>query len=143
MKEQEFLTQFENLSLPADQFNHRGHLWLGWLYVRDLSLGEASNKLNQGIRAFAESLGAKGKFNLTLTTTFACAIKSRFKVGESFEAFLLANPDLVASPMKIIETHYSSEVLNSDEAKVRLITPDREPFPKEFQLELLKLTDSL
>lgn len=138
MTEKEFLEQFEKLNLPADKFNHRGHLWLGWLYIRDFHLGEASQKLNQGIKLFAQSLGAAGKFNMTLTTTFACAIKSRYVPGQSFDDFLKSNRDLEKNPMAIIETHYSPELLFTDEAKKNLIPPDREPFPPEFEEELKK-----
>lgn len=132
MEEKEFLRKFESFSLPEDQFNHIGHLWLGWLYVRDYPLGIASEKLNLGIRKFAESLGAKDKFNHTLTTTFACAIKSRFIIGESFEEFQARNQDLVKNAITIIATHYSLELLSSDEARRGLVVPDRQPFPDEY-----------
>lgn len=136
MTEEEFLNQFENLSLSPDDFNHRGHLWLGWLYVRDYELGEASKKLTQGIRDFANSLGAANKFHFTLTTTFACAIKSRFKEGQSFEEFLLENEDLKTNPISLVETHYSQELLRSSEAREKLVPPNREPFPLEYKLQL-------
>jgi hypothetical protein len=136
MKESEFLKQFEDLSLPASEFNHRGHLWLGWLYIRDHELGLASQKLSQGIKAFAESLGATGKFHYTLTATFACAIKSRFKQDQSFEDFLKQNEDLQSNPMSIIETHFSPQKLKTQEARTKMVYPDREPFPKEYEKQL-------
>lgn len=138
MDEKEFLKKFEELSLPAEEFNHRGHLWLGWLYIRDYSLGEASQKLNLGIDQFARSLGAEDKFNLTLTTTFACAIKSRFQKNETFEEFLQSNKDLVENAMSLIHTHYSPELLFSAEAKKKMVEPDRDPFPKEYEEQLKK-----
>ncbi len=137
MTECEFLQHFESKSLSPDEFDHRGHLWLGWLYIRDHDLGEASFKLNQGIRDFAESLGAKNKFHCTLTTTFACAIKSRFKENQSFEEFLNTNEDLQKDPMSLIETHYSPHILHSEEARKGLVTPDREPFPADYRDRLV------
>jgi len=141
MDENEFLKKFEDMTLPADKFNHKGHLWLGWLYIRDLKLGDAAKRLNNGIKMFAESLGAKEKFHLTLTTTFACAIKSRFKEQETFEEFLEANEDLVQDALSIIQTHYSPKLLFSNEAKIHLVKPDREPFPKDFEEQLKKLLE--
>lgn len=132
MEEREFIRRFEDLSLTADEFNHRGHLWLGWLYIRDCSLRKASQRLNAGIKAFARSLGAEHKYNYTLTTTFTCAIKSRFKKDQTFEQFLNANEDLVTNAMQIIQTHYSPELLKSVEARSSLVAPDRKPFPKEY-----------
>lgn len=142
MNEKEYIKRFENLSLPADKFNHKGHLWLGWLYIRDHGLGVASEKLNSGIKKFAESLGAGMKFHYTLTTTFACAIKSRFKKDQTFEDFLEVNQDFVDDAMKLIGTHYSQELLATEEARVGLVAPDKEPFPKEFEIEI-GLTKSL
>ncbi len=133
MTEKEFLKRFEDLSLPPEEFNHRGHLWLGWLYIRNHELGKASHKLNTGIRAFAESLGASSKFHFTLTIAFACAIKSRFIENQSFEEFLAQNEDLQKNPMLLIETHYIPEVLHSQKAKVQLVPPDRKPFPEAFE----------
>ena len=37
-----FLDAFENCSLPESEFDHRGHLRLGWLYLERYSLEEAS-----------------------------------------------------------------------------------------------------
>ncbi len=132
MEEREFLRRFEDLSLPADEFNHRGHLWLGWLYIRDCDLKRASKKLDAGIRAFARSLGAEHKYHCTLTITFACAIKSRFKENETFEEFLKSNPDLETNAMRIIQTHYSRELLQTPVARTNLVAPDRIPFPEEY-----------
>lgn len=136
MDEKDFLKQIKEKSLSPDAFNHRGHLWLGWLYIRDNEFGEASRKLNRGIKDFAESLGAGNKYHHTLTTTFACAIKSRFKKGQSFDAFLLENQDLENDPMSLIASHYSPERLHSSEAKQALAQPDRDPFPIEYETQL-------
>ena len=136
MTEDEFLKKFEEFSLLPEDFNHRGHLWLGWLYVRDHSLRVAAEKLNTGIKMFAESLGATEKFHCTLTTTFACAIKSRFKNNQTFEEFLEENWGFEQNAMKIIETHYSPELLNTKEARERLVSPDREPLPEEYQKQI-------
>ena len=136
MDENEFVEKFENMSLPADKFNHKGHLWLAWLYIRNYNLAEASRRLNHGIKAFAESLGAKDKFHLTITTTLACAIKSRFKEAESFDEFLTSNDDLVHDALAIIQKHYSPELLFSEDAKTRLVKPDRLPFPQEYENEI-------
>ncbi len=137
MTEAEFLRDFEEKSLSPEEFNHRRHLWLGWLYIRDYNLGEASVKLNRGIQVYAESLGADDKFHCTLTTTFACAIKSRFKENQSFDEFLNANNDLENNPMALIETHYSPEVLRSKDARKTLVAPDREPFPRDYESQLV------
>lgn len=132
MKEQDFIKQFEAHSLSPENFNHLGHIWIAWLYVRENDLGTATYKINKGIKSYAESLGANDKFHLTLTTAFTCAIKSRFQEGQTFEDFVESNQDLVNDAMNVISTHYSPEVLNTEQAKTTLIKPDREPFPEEY-----------
>lgn len=140
MQETDFIKQFEACTLPKEIFDHRGHLWLGWLYIRDYSLKEASQRLCKHIDQFACSLGADTKFHKTLTVAFACLIKSRFKDKQSFEQFLTANPDLLTDAIKLIKKHYSSKRLESEQARINLIFPDLQDFPQEYKNELFDLT---
>jgi hypothetical protein len=112
-------------------------LWLGWLYIRDHGLKSASQKINTGIKSFALSLGAEKKYHCTLTTTFVCAIKSRFKKNQSFDEFLRLNSDLETNAIQIIQKHYSPELLQTLEARTQLVSPDRMPFPKEYEQQIV------
>jgi hypothetical protein len=47
---------------------------------------------------------------------------------ESADAFIEQNPKLLDS--KIMLTHYSAEVLFSDEARAQFVEPDLSPIPK-------------
>ncbi|MCH7639980.1 MAG: hypothetical protein IH855_11050 [Bacteroidetes bacterium] len=46
---------------------------------------------------------------------------------DSAESFIEQNPELLDS--KIMMTHYSAEVLISDEARTQFVEPDLDPIP--------------
>jgi hypothetical protein len=48
--------------------------------------------------------------------------------SDSADAFIEANPRMLDS--KIMLTHYSAEVLFSDEARAKFVEPDLRPIPK-------------
>jgi hypothetical protein len=48
--------------------------------------------------------------------------------SESFETFMTNNPEMLDS--KIMLTHYSAEVLFSDDARARFVEPDLSPIPR-------------
>lgn len=136
MNEKDFLSQLEEKTLPIEYFNHKAHLWLGWIYIRDYELNDAIKRLSSNIKGFAKSLGRHQKFHKTLTVAFACLIKSRFRETETFEEFLKGNNDLLSNSMLLIKKHYSSELLESPRAQKKFVSPDQEPFPEEFERQL-------
>ena len=129
MNEQQFIKQFEELTLPPEQFNHRGHLWLAWIYLKNFDFKTACQKINEGIKSYAESLGANQKYHFTLTTVFIYMVRSRFNGGQDFEAFLKHNNDLLINSKKLIDAHYSNELINSEAARKGFVGPDKLPFP--------------
>ena len=136
LKEKEFISQFETRTLEAGNFDHQGHVRIAWLYIRDYDLKEAGQKINQGIKAFAESQGAVKKFHLTLSTAFICLIKSRFLEGQTYDDFLVANKDLLTDPNTIIGKHYSPGLLKTDKARNELVMPDRLAFSEKLISEI-------
>lgn len=67
LDDQTFLKQFESLTLEPCHFNHIGHLRLAWLYLQSNDVSQAAKLTSNGIKAYAESLGANNKFHLTIT----------------------------------------------------------------------------
>lgn len=145
---QQFLHQFEQLTLPASQFNHLGHLRIAWLYIllaqqaqtsRCEQLNCAQEKVCSGIKAYATSLGAAGKFHLTVTRALVIIVESRMdalkeimKVNalncNDWPLFIEKNPDLVNSAIDVLRRFYSQSILDSDEAKLSWCEPDIRPF---------------
>ena len=132
LSDEEFLTRFEDLSLPAEAFSHRGHLRLAWLYLQRLPALEAMERITSGIPAYASSLGAADKYHHTLTVAIVrvMAERGRQSPGLSFEDFLNANNDLVEDFRGLLLTHYSEARLFSEEARLAWLEPDLAPLPE-------------
>jgi len=95
-EEADYLCAVFHLRLDPSAFNHRGHLYLGWLLLQSRPPEEACRLCAEGIEAFAAHIGVAKKFDADLTQTF---MERMIKGGAtdptlSFEAFLMLNPDL-------------------------------------------------
>ncbi|MDE1462460.1 hypothetical protein [Spartinivicinus poritis] len=130
LSDQDFIEQFEQLTLPAEYFNHVGHLRLAWLYLQQYELTDAINKTTTGIQAYANHLGAKDKFHHTITEALIHIIYHRTItiIDSSFSDFLLVNQDLVNNAKDVLCQYYSASVLFSTEAKKLFVEPDRLAF---------------
>lgn len=126
LSDSEFRYQFENKTLPSAYFDHIGHLRIAWLYLQEFKLTEASQRVGQGIKDYAESLGAKDKFHYTLTEATVRIIASRLNKqnSQSFNMFLENNPDVVSDLKSVIKQYYSDKLLNSEQAKLAYYPPD-------------------
>jgi len=125
LSDSEFISQFEDLSLDPKRFNHLGHLRIAWLYLGLYELSEANERVCSGIKSYAESLGAKDKFNLTITNSLVKIMAKRFVQKQSWKDFLSNNSDLVNDALDVLSGYFSEALLFSDKAKTSLIDPDR------------------
>ena len=126
LSDEQFLGEFEALSLHPEHFNHLGHLRIGWLYLNRYKRQNAVKKVCRGIKAYAESLGASDKFNLTITDALMQIMANRIEQQgiDSWQAFLALNPDLIDNALAVLQRYYSAAVLFSEAAKVERLAPD-------------------
>jgi hypothetical protein len=93
----EFLAAFEAGALSDDEFHHRDHLRLTWLALQRWGEDQGCAWVVAGIRRFAASKGAVGKFDEALTRRWVervwIAVR-RAPLDETFTAFLERNPAL-------------------------------------------------
>ena len=124
MRDRDFVEAFESCTLPPDQFPHRAHVRLAWLYLRDGSLLEALTRFVEGLKRYAASLGATAKYHETVTWAYMFLIHERMEREpcESFEEFASANEDLFNG---ILEKYYRRETLASEHARRAFVMPDR------------------
>lgn len=122
----DFQTAFESCTLPAEAFDHIGHLRIGWLYAHALPLNAAIQRTCNGIQALASHLGAPDKFHYPLTEAFVRLIAQRIDraPGQAFSVFLQNNTDLLSNALPLIHQHYSEQLLASPEAKHGSVQPD-------------------
>lgn len=123
MRDRELVDAFESCSLPPDQFPHRAHVRLAWLYLRDYSLLDALTRFVEGLRRYTGSLGAGAKYHETVTWAYMFLIHDRMARAplDTFEEFAAANPDLFNG---VLEKYYSKETLSSELARRTFLMPE-------------------
>ena len=128
--DENFLRAFENLSFPADQFHHREHLRVAWLYLRSYDATRAAERMSAGIRRFANHHGATAKYHHTLTLFWmrlvAVAVVETPE-GWAFEEFLAAHPELGDKNLPF--QYYSPALLGGPSARDGWVEPDLQPLP--------------
>ncbi len=124
---EDLLDRFVDTSLPADQFHHRQHVQVAWMFVRKYGMPQALAEFTNAIKRFAEAKGAHGLYHETITWAFLLLIADREARSrcETWEAFAADHPDLLAWKPSILSRYYSKELLASDLAKRVFLFPDR------------------
>jgi hypothetical protein len=93
--DREFIAAFEDCTLPPDQFPHRAHVRLAWLYLREGSLLDALMRFVEGLKRYAGSLGASAKYHETVTWAYMFLIHERMERAptESFDEFATSSTE--------------------------------------------------
>jgi len=127
LSDQQFVLQFETLTLDPAYFNHIGHIRITWIYLQSLPDTVVQKKVAEGIKNYATSLGATDKFHATMTQAFVQLITCRFRQNKelSWGKFLEKNSDLVDDAKQVIGLHYSDDLLNSRSAQQQALEPDK------------------
>ncbi|HEY0160352.1 MAG TPA: hypothetical protein VGF28_23905 [Thermoanaerobaculia bacterium] len=125
MDDREFVARFEDCTLPSRLFDHRNHVRLAWLYLKEEPLLSALARFRASLQRYAGSLGASGKYHETITFAFLFLIHERLQrdaEGETFDGFAARNPDLFD---QILLRYYREETLSSQLAREVFVLPDR------------------
>lgn len=135
MDDESFLRQFEDCSWPYEQWRHRAHLKVAYLYLRKYPFDEALRRVCAGIRAYNKSKnvpeGPTMGYHETMTHAWVHLIDATLLEhgpAETADAFLDRHPHL--GKKEILRTHYSPEVFTSPRAKAEFVEPDLAPFPR-------------
>lgn len=130
LSDEDFLAAFESCSLPNSQFHHADHVRLTWLYVCRQGEESAAKRVIEGIQRYANFNGAVRKFNFTQTRAWVRLVSHACENQPetmSFQEFAAAHPKLLDK--NALSGHYSKQLLESDEARVRWVEPDLLPLP--------------
>ena len=127
-----FRSDFEAGRVAPQQFDHRAHVRLAYIYLTEWSPDVATTLMRSALHGFLERNGVPPtKYHETLTHSWILAVRhfmERSPATGSAEAFIAANPELLDS--KIMLTHYSAEVLFSADARQRFVEPDLSAIPR-------------
>jgi len=128
--DEDFLRAFEDLSFPADQFRHREHIRVAWLYLKSSDATRAAERMAAGIRRFANHHGATRKYHHTLTLAWmrlvaAALVETRESCG--FTMFLAEHLEL--GDKDLLKKYYSPQALQTNAAREGWVEPDLQPLP--------------
>ncbi|MFN3201391.1 MAG: hypothetical protein ACE366_23520 [Bradymonadia bacterium] len=125
-----FHDAFFDLTLPAELFDHQGHIRLAFIVLSQRPFGEALTTLRDGIRAYATHLGAPEKYHETITVAFASLVNAAMAEDEARGqactdglAFAERHPELLDS--EVLYHHYDRATLHSEQAKHVFLLPRR------------------
>ncbi|MCI0697421.1 hypothetical protein L0337_36115 [candidate division KSB1 bacterium] len=128
MKDEEFIKQFEACTLPTENFHHRDHVKLVWLYLQRYPALETLVRFSEGLKRFAAANGKHNLYHETITWAYVFLIHERLKRAggkQRWEEFIAANPDLFDWQNNILKTYYRDETLRSELARKVFVFPDQ------------------
>jgi hypothetical protein len=131
----EHLRRFEDQSLPLDQWNHRAHLKVAYLYLTRLPFSEALQRVRTGIKAYnaAHRIAdtPTGGYHETMTRAWFQLVHvtlAQFGPASTADAFFDAQRQLTEKRALLL--FYSRDRIMSSEAKASFVTPDLAPLPQ-------------
>lgn len=128
MNDSDFLTAFEEGTLPEECFHHRDHVRAAWLLLKEDAPAAALDRFSAALRRFASAKGKAGLYHETITWAYVLLINERMERagrGLDWERFAATNPDLLTWRPSVLEDYYMPETLASDVARRVFILPDR------------------
>ena len=138
MSDDEFLNAFEQLGLPFEQWTHRAHVKIAWIYLNRNPFDEALRKMRTGIQAFnarhkVQETATSG-YNETTTRAFLhliaatmCAYAATHPTV-SADAFCDTHPQLMNK--HALRLFYSPQRRMHPLAKTQFIEPDLTALPR-------------
>lgn len=127
-----FRDDFEACRYALEAFDHRAHVRLAYVYLAELDDEAAVGRMRDALLAFLDHHGVEAsKYHETLTRAWIFAVRHFIERGagaQSADDFIEANPTLLDS--RVMLSHYSTELLFSDEARTRFVEPDLTAIPR-------------
>jgi hypothetical protein len=127
-----FRAEFEACTFPPAAFDHRAHIKLAYVYLVANDTDTAHRLMQEALLSFLRHHGFEvSKYHETMTRAWILAVRHFMETSpgaESADTFIERNLRMLDS--KIMMTHYSAEVLFSDEARARFVEPDLSPIPR-------------
>lgn len=127
-----FRASVESCELAPSEFDHRAHIRLAYVYLAEHDTQHAYELMRETLHRFLDHHGVeRSKYHDTLTRAWIMAVRhfmEKTPRADSADAFIDANPTMLDS--RIMMTHYSADLLFSDEARDRFVEPDLEPIPQ-------------
>jgi hypothetical protein len=128
LSDDDFIAAFEARTL--DDFPHRFHLRVAWIYIRHLGVDGAMGRLATEIRDLANGRGQGTKYHETITRAWTYIVAHAAGdagQGISFDDLLRRHPELLDKHLLL--KHYRSQTLGGSEARQCWVAPDLRALP--------------
>lgn len=129
LNDTEFELEFAKTNLDTKLFNHEAHLRIAWIHIKKYGLEKAISNITHQLFNFVSNLGAKDKYNETLTIVSIRVVYHFMLKSESyyFKEFIEEFPRLKNNFKELLAQHYDIDIINSENAKKAFIAPNLLP----------------
>lgn len=134
MDDHTFLQTFEAAALSPEEWDHRSHIRMAYLYVRELTFEAAVDCIRQGIqrlnRAHQKPETEFSGYHETITVTWAWLVAAALPQGATaipFDQFITANAFLLDKAH--LWRYYSPPHLLTPQARRTFVAPNRQALP--------------
>ena len=133
-EDQLFKEQVESCEYSVSHFDHRAHLRLAYIYLlQSNNTAESVELMRAALTGLLRHVGIEPatKYHETLTEAWVLAVQyflDKTQCSTSADDFIEQHPEILNS--KIMLTHYSAEVLFSEEARQSFVEPNLQPIPR-------------
>lgn len=137
MNDEELLRRFEECTLPFEQWTHRSHVKVAFLYLRTFPFDQALVRIRLGIKKYNAANqvadGPNSGYNETTTQAFVRLIAGAMRTcGEAValldaDGFCDTHPQLMTN--HALRAFYSTEARMDPRAKTEFVEPDLAPLP--------------
>jgi hypothetical protein len=130
-----FLRAFEDCTLPFEEWKHRAHIKVAYLYLRQLPFDDALARARSHIKRYNAATNTpetlERGYHETITVAWMRLVEftlNEYGPAASAEEFLETQEHLVNR--KALRFFYSRERIVSWKAKGEFVEPDLAPFPR-------------
>ena len=126
LTDSEFEKLFKSCKFNPSEFTHEAHLRLAWININKYGIEQAEKSIQELLQNYVEYLGAKGKYNTTLTIAATKAVYHFMLKSDTknFKDFIVQYPRLKTNFKELMAFHYNIDILNSERAKSEFLEPD-------------------
>ena len=128
LSDESFVEEFESCRLPAAQFHHADHIRLAWIFLGQMDEAEATRRIEQAIRRYAEHNGIGQKYHQTITLAWMKLVAAARRATPHtvyFDEFAEKHPELL--DVHHLKNYYTKEFLESPQARADWVEPDVRP----------------
>jgi hypothetical protein len=129
-----FLRRFETALVPREEWHHREHIKVAYLYLLRYSFEEAIGLMRAGIKRLNAAHGTPETptrgYHETMTQAWLRLVHVTLREhgpGRNATDFYEQHPELTQP--KVLRLFYSRELINSPEARAGFVPPDLAEFP--------------